>query len=113
MTVTATAGVCYTRYVTKTTLISVVYRYTLVTQVTHVTQATLISVIVLNQLVGPPLMEHALRGAGEVGRRSTELSETLELRQLELSSELGGAHAEDRGDDDQTDETNSLRRNSL
>ena len=34
-------------------------------------QATLISVIVLNQLVGPPLFEHALRGAGEVGRRQS------------------------------------------
>eukprot|EP00966_Prymnesium_polylepis_P331527 7387092-Prymnesium_polylepis.2 len=31
-------------------------------------QATLISVIVLNQLVGPPLFEHALRSAGEAGR---------------------------------------------
>ena len=71
-------------------------------------QATLISVIVLNQLVGPPLFEHALRGAGEVGRRATELSEAMEL-----SAELGDGHAEERGDEDQADETNSLRRNSL
>jgi len=66
-------------------------------------QATLISVIVLNQLVGPPLFEHALRGAGETGRRMADA-------EVELTAELGG-QAEDR--EDATDETNSLRRNSL
>jgi len=68
-------------------------------------QATLISVIVLNQLVGPPLFEHALRSAGEAGRRKSDADLAVELE-----AEMGG-QAEDR--EDATDETNSLRRNSL
>jgi hypothetical protein len=34
-------------------------------------RSALVAMIVLNQLVGPPLMRHALRSADETGRRAT------------------------------------------
>ncbi|KAL1524842.1 hypothetical protein AB1Y20_019722 [Prymnesium parvum] len=63
-------------------------------------QATLISVIVLNQLVGPPLFEYALRATCESGRRPVD---------TEMDSSLD-ADGDERAEDEPVDETNRLSR---